>query len=390
MRTKTVVSAGAAIPPTVAFSLAAIARRQSLDQNDAGNQDLPQQYLLVHEKPPRGWWLPGGGVEHQDTTPVEAAVRETLEEASRTDPKYSRSQRDQTLLPVMTHLLALQQTPGRIRFIFCGEWLDESTGGGKSVLKLPPGDDDSIEAKWVTLDDVRCLSEGNRKPHSSPITGEWRDRWLRGQEPITFFGILESSRSKGVSIPGLSVSNTLFECTDNKDNNRSIGAFFERKRKPTENSKRTLIYHRGRAALMTHLRARLLIYKEKEEKFAIDDKTLRFPSSHVTNQFQQTLRQLVDEMISDVLPEGSTRDSNRTGTLRMEYTIHSNGTEATLTVFSYVIISPKDSVTLSRDTIKWKMKWVTIHELLDSVEKDLAKAVAKKGGNLMHRQKSGP
>jgi hypothetical protein len=75
------------------------------------------------------------------------------------------------MLPVMTHLLALQQTPGRIRFIIRGKWLDESPRR-KSSLKLLPGDVDSIEAKWVKLDEVRCLQKAklpifNRKVEKS-------------------------------------------------------------------------------------------------------------------------------------------------------------------------------------------------------------------------------
>ncbi len=65
--------------PTNAFSLAAIVR-SSKTQNQS--QKTEQQYVLVHERFPRGWWLPGGGIEHKDSTPVDAAVRETIEEAA--------------------------------------------------------------------------------------------------------------------------------------------------------------------------------------------------------------------------------------------------------------------------------------------------------------------
>ena len=57
--------------PTISFSLAAIVRIRQ--------ESTCQQYALVHERPPRGWWLPGGGVEHKDHTPVHAAIRETVE-----------------------------------------------------------------------------------------------------------------------------------------------------------------------------------------------------------------------------------------------------------------------------------------------------------------------
>ncbi len=54
----------------------------------------------------------------------------------------------------MTHLISLEQSPGRIHFMFRAEWIDEyakyldSHGSTlKSVLKCPPGDDDSIESR---------------------------------------------------------------------------------------------------------------------------------------------------------------------------------------------------------------------------------------------------
>lgn len=294
----------------------------------------------------------------------------------------SLAQQEQTPLPVMTHLLALQQTPGRIRFIFRGEWMDETTGGN-CLLKLPPGDTDSIEAKWVTLHEVRCLNEGNRKSCSPPLTEEWKDQWLRGPEPVAFFAMLESSRIKGTPIPGLSVSKTSLECADNKgEDNGGIGAFFSRMGKPTENCTRALLKHRGRDALITHLRSRLLIYDEAAQKVAIDGSTLRFPLSVVSNQFEQTLRQLVDEMIHEFSPRESACNIKRGGTLRMEYIIHPNGTDATLTVFSYLIVSTETNAAPKKNSTKSMIKWVWIHELVDSVENNLAKVLVEKGGDL--------
>ncbi len=64
-----------------AYSLAAIVR-SSKTGSQSQHQKKQQQYVLVHELFPRGWWLPGGGIEHKDSTPVDAAVRETMEEAA--------------------------------------------------------------------------------------------------------------------------------------------------------------------------------------------------------------------------------------------------------------------------------------------------------------------
>lgn len=339
------------IPPTVAFSLAAVVRTRS-------SPDAPKipQYVLVHEKPPRGWWLPGGGIEHSDFTPVEAAVREIVEEAAAKDAQHLQKEQ----LPKITHLLSVQQSPGRIRFIFRGEWLDDT---GSGVLKLPPGDDESIEAKWVTLDEVKSipLSKHSRTRSSSPA-GKWDDPWLRGYEPLTFFEMLESN-----DIPGLPVCDTTDATMSNQD---LIGAFFKRspQRTSIDHCTKPQVSYRGRDALMTDLHARLVVYEESKQKFLVNKATGNFPSGRVTNQYGQSLKQLVDGMIAASLNDRSTKAPTWRGILRVEYTIHGHG-EASLTVFPCVIVSSDDMVSVDN------MKLVSVDDLEDDLEMLLAKAL---------------
>jgi hypothetical protein len=97
------------------------------------------------------------------------------------------------LLPSMTHLIFLEQSPGRMRFIFCGEWIDEYVenldGHGstlKSVLQCPPGDDDSIESRWITWDEGQCLHEQNQIGCSNFPTIQFiSDPWLRARLSVT-------------------------------------------------------------------------------------------------------------------------------------------------------------------------------------------------------------
>ena len=119
----------------------------------------------------------------------------------------------------MTHLLSVQQSFGRVRFIFRGEWFDDSN----TALKLPPGDGESIDAKWVTVDEVKSLPVNRRsKNHTPSVTsGQWGEHpWLRGHEPITFFEMLKRRWAKDESVPGLPVH------TDSTIHNSDvIGAF---------------------------------------------------------------------------------------------------------------------------------------------------------------------
>ncbi len=327
--------------PSNAFSLAAIVRSSKL-QNQSQHQENEQQYVLVHERFPRGWWLPGGGIEHKDATPVDAAVRETIEEAAL---PHCRN------LPVMTHLLALEQTPGRIRFIFRGEWCDDDE---QSILKCPPGDDDSIEAKWVTWDEVNSfkrrrkhvpreqwLDDSSDDPHQLSSRTSVSHPWLRGHEPLTFFGMLEQSND---TIPGLKV------CQEGEED-EVVGAFFSRESINNEALKTLTI--QGRAVFLIHLKCHLIAYDSENKQFALMEE-------YVGDQSKETLRQLADEMLSQFTSLGS-----ETGLLRVEYVAHENGREATLTVFPYVITS-------SNHVFQNDVKWFSKDELTDSLDQQLA------------------
>ena len=362
---------GEIIIPTVSYSLAAIVRKKKEQQQPNHNDTkYPQQYVLVHERPPRGWWLPGGGVEHHDLTPVDAAIRETVEEAGcatllpllpsietspTTNDDYSSK-----VLPSMTHLISLEHSPGRIRFIFRGEWNDDSIDNN-SILKCIP-DDESIEAKWITFDEVQCLKE--RKRGSSNTTENrfhMSDPWLRGHEPKTFFGLLERSWQEDQPIPGLQVYKmNLSGGIDIQQDHTLIGAFFGRRTDNTYDEKviDDLNYN-GRAALLTHFKCHLLVYDKLQKVFTTD-------TSIVSNHHQMTLKELVDDKLAGYasLPY----EENDVGLLRVEYVIHDNGREATLTVFPFVCLS-------ATEVAHQATSWVPIDELSDPLERRLAEIV---------------
>lgn len=330
--------------PSNAFSLAAIVR-SSKSQNQSQHKEKEQQYVLVHERFPRGWWLPGGGIEHKDSTPIDAAVRETIEEAAL---PHCRN------LPVMTHLLSLEQTPGRIRFIFRGEWCDDD---GQSILKCSPGDDDSIEAKWVTYDEVnnfkrrrkhipreQWLDDSSDDPHPLSTRTSVNHPWLRGHEPLTFFGMLEHSLKQNNTSSGLKVCQV-------GEEDRVVGAFFSRESADNETVKTPTI--QGRAVFLIHLRCHLIAYDSESKQFASMTKC-------VGDQNEKTLRQLADEMLSQFTSLGS-----EIGLLRVEYVALENGREAALTVFPYVITS-------SNHEFDNDVTWFSKDELADSLDQQLA------------------
>ena len=353
---------GQAIPPTIAFSLAAIVRVHSPNQDDVVLSE--PQYVLVHEKPPRGWWLPGGGVEHKDTTPVDAAVREVVEEAA----AKNINDLEEEQRPKIGHLLSVQQTPGRIRFIFRGEWLDDS---GSELLKAPPGDAESIEAKWVRLCDVKSLPlYKHRNQSATSVSGEWADPWLRGPEPLTFFEMLESSWMKDRSIPGLPVK----LCAEqNLSNANVVGAFFKRVGQQAEHCRKSNPKYRGRDALVTHLKARIIVYNATRQQFAVDHTSYQFPSDFVANQYAQTLKQLVDGMVEGFIPDLNADGTTLKGILRIEYTIHETAKEATLTVFPYLIISSESEHPTNYFRSR-KIVWISVDDLGDESERQLARA----------------
>jgi len=388
--------------PSVSFSLAAIVRRQQSQQHQQPQQS---QYALVHERPPRGWWLPGGGIEHIDDTPVDAAIRETVEEAGSPSllpllpllqsMRMTKEEEPKLrLLPSMTHLISLEQSPGRLRFIFRGEWIDDfvdncddqtaTSNEPKNILKCPPGDKESIEAKWLTWDEIQYLKERKRgKQETSQYIAvqSMSDPWLRGHEPLTFYEMLERSWQENGSVPGLPVHMMNLSGEHNDQQEEEVtGAFFGRMRNSSNKSNRVsgLTYH-GRAALLTHLKCRLLVYDAIQQQIALDTATKMFPSSFVNDQNEMTLKQLVDGMIADLvaLPSEDNREKQgqyQVGLLRVEYVVHGNGREATLTVFPFVSLSSTDGVFLSESANK-TMNWISGEEISDNLERKLAKTV---------------
>lgn len=395
------VTAEEALIPTVSFSLAAIVLRRRRHQQQGRSEARPEseRYVLVHEKPPRGWWLPGGGVEHHDETPVHAAVRESVEEAG-TPSLLALLRSTQTVandtgvtaqerqaLPTMTHLISLEQSPGRIRFIFRGEWIDDHTDNlnqqcgtserPENILKCPPGDEDSIEAKWMTYDEVLRFDESRHSARSkSALRLGLGDPWLRGHEPITFFGMLELSGQGEGHVPGLPVNNPHGE----GDNEEATGAFFWRMPSPDQAEENAGLMYHERAALLTHLQCRLLVYNEAQRTFAVDPATNMFPISVVHDQDEMTLKQLVDRMVSDFAShhtsksDGNNKKHYHVGLLRVEHAIHADGREATLTVFPFIRISvPKEGD--STESANQTIQWVPGNELSDRTETKLAEAL---------------
>jgi phosphatase NudJ len=102
------------------------------------------RYLLIHEqKHGQDWYLPAGGVEAGETL-IQAAVRETQEEAG--------------VLVRPTALIALDQT-------LWGSGAATSTRFRYALLAEPVGslapkrfaDEHSLEARWVTRAEIRAL-----------------------------------------------------------------------------------------------------------------------------------------------------------------------------------------------------------------------------------------
>lgn len=115
------------------------------------------QFVLVHEKDERGWWLPGGGVDAGQTL-QEAALRESEEEAG--------------CAIALTGVLRVEYSFDRLRVIWVGEPLDAD-----APLKSVP-DKESRGAAWVSLAETTDISDGN---------ADVEHCWLRGSEPKDWF-----------------------------------------------------------------------------------------------------------------------------------------------------------------------------------------------------------
>lgn len=118
---------------------------------------LGRRFLLVREaKHGRLWYLPAGRLEPGETY-AEAARRETLEEAG--------------VRVVLDGVLRVQHAPeaekARMRVVFSAHPSDDAPP--KSVP-----DDESLEARWLTLDEIGEL------PLRSPDALEWCAYVARG------------------------------------------------------------------------------------------------------------------------------------------------------------------------------------------------------------------
>jgi 8-oxo-dGTP pyrophosphatase MutT (NUDIX family) len=102
---------------------------------------LGHRFLLVHErKHGESWYLPAGKLEEGESF-VEAAMRETLEEAG---------------VPIVVEgILRLEHTPyhnaARMRVIFVARPKDDTP-------PLNEANADSLEARWVSLEEMRELN----------------------------------------------------------------------------------------------------------------------------------------------------------------------------------------------------------------------------------------
>jgi len=130
------------------------------------------RFLLVNETQNRGWWLPGGRVEHGDSF-EDSAVRETKEEGG--------------IDIVLTGLLKVERSNmqyTRMRLIYLA--IPAENPPPEHPKTVP--DDESVEARWVTIEEL----------------GSYR---LRGDEPEVWFNYV----AKGGAILPL---NSFVFCND--------------------------------------------------------------------------------------------------------------------------------------------------------------------------------
>ncbi|MFZ9886030.1 MAG: NUDIX domain-containing protein [Myxococcota bacterium] len=102
---------------------------------------LDERFLLVEEHERRGWYLPGGRVEPGETL-LEAAVRETREEAG--------------IAINVESLLRIEHTPKaegrtRIRAVFVARPVDDSPPKAEA-------DEHTLGARWFTVEELETLT----------------------------------------------------------------------------------------------------------------------------------------------------------------------------------------------------------------------------------------
>ena len=151
-------AAGPSSTKVVAFGISVIER----------STEPQRQFVLVHEKEERGWWLPGGAVDAGQTLP-EAAIRESVEEAGCSSEttgvlRVEYSRRD-----------------GRLRLVWLARPLDEAP------LKTV-ADKESRGARWMSYDECVQLDAGSFKDKGSGTPVE--HCWMRGGEPLAWFGFM--------------------------------------------------------------------------------------------------------------------------------------------------------------------------------------------------------
>lgn len=136
---------------TISFGLI-IVRNPFQESPDYG------KWLAVNETKNRGWWIPGGAVDFGETF-VQAAQRECLEEASI----------QVQLKGVLKVDHSVHGDQCRMRVIFYAEptTLEMST----QVKKVP--DSESLEARWVTLDELKEIAQTDPNGIRGPELFEW-------------------------------------------------------------------------------------------------------------------------------------------------------------------------------------------------------------------------
>lgn len=99
------------------------------------------RFLLVEEHERRGWYLPGGRVELGETL-IDAAVRETFEEAG--------------ITVIVESVLRIEHTPNRegrtrVRVVFVARPVDDRPPKAEA-------DEHTLGARWFSLDELETLA----------------------------------------------------------------------------------------------------------------------------------------------------------------------------------------------------------------------------------------